>query len=150
MPKRRGSIVVVIDTNIFVRNFLTRSRRSPNRLVVRSWLVERKFKLALSDAIKEEYLRVFEEVLGFDGEKLAGWRKRFGDKRIAKTIGVGTSTLSRDPEDNVFIATAIAAKAKFLVTNDYDLLDIADAEKRSLRFDIVKPEQFLKLLESFD
>lgn len=150
MPKRRGSTVVVIDTNIFVRNFLTRSRRSPNRLVVRSWLVEHKFKLALSEAIKEEYLRIFEEVLGFDKEKLAGWRKRFGDKRIAKTVGVGTSTLSRDPEDNVFIATAIAAKAKFLVTNDHDLLDIADAEKRSLRFDILKPEHFLSLLGGRD
>ena len=48
----------------------------------------------------------------------------------------------------MFIATAIAAKAKFLVTNDRDLLDIADAEKRNLKFDIVKPEQFLKLLAS--
>jgi putative PIN family toxin of toxin-antitoxin system len=118
--------------------------------VIHAWLVERKFKLALSDAIKEEYLCIFEKVLGFDEEKLAAWRKRFGDKRIAKTIGVGTSTLSRDPDDNVFIATATAAKAKFLVTNDRDLLDIADTEKRRLRFDIVKPEQFLKLLEHRD
>lgn len=150
MPKRRGSTAVVIDTNVFVRNFLTRSRRSPNRLVVRLWLVDRKFKLGLSDDTKEEYLRIFEDVLGFDKEKLASWRKRFGDRRIAKTIGVGTSTLSRDPADNVFIATAIAAKAKFLVTNDRDLLDIADADKRRLKFDIVKPEDFLKLLGRFD
>lgn len=150
MPKRRRRMAVVIDTNIFVRNFLTRSRHSPNRLVIRSWLVEREFKLALSDSIREEYLRIFEEVLGFDKEKLASWRKRFGDKRIAKSIGVGTSTLSRDPADNVFIATATAAKAKFLVTNDRDLLDIDDADKRRLRFDIVKPEDFLKLLERFE
>src|SRR5436190_10924687 len=133
MPKRRGSTVVVIDTNVFVRNFLTRSHRSPNRLVVRSWLVERKFKLALTGAIKDEYLRIFEDLLGFDGEKLSGWRTRFGDKRLAKTIGVGTSTLSRDPKDNVSIATAIAAKASFLVTNDRHMPDIPDAEKRNLK-----------------
>lgn len=148
MPNRRRRMAVVIDTNIFVRSFLTRSRHSPNRLVIRSWLVEREFKLALSDAIREEYMRIFEEMLGFDKERLGSWKKRFGDKRIAKTIGVGTSTLSRDPDDNAFIATATAAKAKYLVTNDRDLLDIAEAEQRTLRFDIVKPEQFLKILKS--
>lgn len=94
-------------------------------------------------------MRIFEEVLSFDKEKLASWRKRFGDKRIAKTIGVGTSRLSRDADDNAFIATAIAGKAKYLVTNDRDLLDIGDVEKRTLRFDIVKPEQFLKILGSY-
>lgn len=66
MPNRRRRMAVVIDTNIFVRSFLTRSRHSPNRLVIRSWLVEREFKLALSDAIREEYMRIFEEMLGFD------------------------------------------------------------------------------------
>ena len=65
-------------------------------------------------------------------------------------VGVGASTLSRDPKDNVFIATAIAAKAKFLVTNDRDLLDIDEAKKRTLRFKIVTPTEFLQLLESLD
>lgn len=150
MPRRRGSIGVVIDTNVFVRNFLTRSRHSPNRLVIRSWLIERKFKLALSGEIEEEYLRIFGEVLCFDKKKLASWKNRLGDKRIAKLVGVGASTLSRDPKDNVFIATATAAKARFLVTNDRDLLDISDAKKRTLRFKIVTPTQFLQLLESLD
>ncbi len=150
MPKRRGSISAVIDTNVFVRNFLTRSRRSPNRLVIRSWLIERKFKLALSGEIREEYLRIFGEVLCFNSERLGSWKNRFGDKRIAKMVGVGASTLSRDPKDNVFIATATAAKAKFLVTTDRDLLDISEAKKRTLRFKIVTPTEFLQLLESLD
>jgi putative PIN family toxin of toxin-antitoxin system len=148
MPKRRLRIKAVVDTNVFVGNFLTRSRGSPNRRVIRSWLVERKFKLALSREIEAEYLRIFEELLGFEPEKLIRWQRRFGDKRITQTVGVGISSLSRDPKDNVFIATAIAAKAKFLITNDLDLLDIGDDEKRTLRFDIVKPTQFLRLLES--
>ena len=95
-------------------------------------------------------MRIFGEVLCFDGEKLGSWKDRFGDKRIAKMVGVGASTLSRDPKDNVFIATAIAAKAKFLVTNDRDLLDIDEAKKRTLRFKIVTPTEFLQLLESLD
>jgi putative PIN family toxin of toxin-antitoxin system len=150
MPKRRRRIKVVVDTNVFVGNFLTRSRGSPNRRVIRSWLVERKFKLALSREIEAEYLRIFEELLGFESEKLISWERRFADKRITKTVGVGASSLSRDPKDNVFIATATAAKAKFLITNDRDLLDISDDEKRTLRFGIVKPTEFLRLLEGRD
>ena len=150
MPKRRRTIKVVVDTNVFVGNFLTRSRGSPNRRVIRSWLVERKFKLALSREIEVEYLRIFEELLGFDREKLISWERRFGNKRISQTVGVGASSLSRDPKDNVFIATATAAKAKFLVTNDRDLLDISEAIKRTLSFRIVKPTQFLPLLEILD
>jgi len=150
MPKRRRTSNVVVDTNVFVGNFLTRSRGGPNRRVIRSWLVEHKFKLALSGEIEAEYLRIFEDLLGFDRDRLLSWKRRFGNKRITQTVGVGASSLSRDPKDNVFIATAKAAKAKFLVTNDRDLLDITDAEKRRLRFRIVRPEQFLPLLESRD
>ena len=148
MPKRRRTIKVVVDTNVFVGNFLTRSRGSPNRRVIRLWLVERKFKLALSSDIEAEYLRIFEDLLGFDTDTLMSWKRRFGNKRITQTVGGGTSSLGRDPKDNVFIATATAAKAKFLVTNDRDLLDISEAKKRTLRFKIVTPTQFLELLES--
>src|SRR5882724_473809 len=109
MPKRRPRIKVVVDTNVFVGNFLTRSRGSPNRRVIRSWLVERKFKLALSCEIEVEYPRIFEELLGFDREKLISWERRFGNKRISQiVVGVGASSLSRDPKDNVFIAMATA------------------------------------------
>lgn len=46
MPKRRRTINVVLDTSVFVRNFLSRSLGSPNRRVIRLWLVEPKFKLS--------------------------------------------------------------------------------------------------------
>ena len=148
MPKRRRTINVVLDTNVFVRNFLSRSGGSPNRRVIRLWLVERKFKLALSSEIEAEYLRIFEELLGFDRDTLITWKRRFGNKRVTQAVGVGASSLSRDPKDNVFIATATAAKEKFLVTNDRDLLDISEAKKRTLRFRIVTPTQFLELFAS--
>lgn len=146
MPKRRRTINVVLDTNVFMRNFLSRSGGSPNRRMIRLWLVERKFKLALSSEIEAEYLRIFEELLGFDRNTLIAWKRRFGNKRITQTVGVGASSLSRDPKDNVFIATATSAKAKFLVTNDRDLLDISEVMKRTLRFEIATPRQFLQLL----
>jgi predicted nucleic acid-binding protein len=55
---------------------------------------------------------------------------------------------SRDPKDNKFLAAATAAKAKFLITHDRDLLDISDEDKRKLKFKIVTPQQFLDYWES--
>ena len=56
--------------------------------------------------------------------------------------------MSRDPADDMFIATAVASKAQFLITNDADLLDIADADKRKLKFKIITPKEFLDYLDS--
>lgn len=50
--------------------------------------------------------------------------------------------VSRDPNDDVIIATAVAAKADYLVTGDNDLLVLG--EYQGVR--IVTPRQFLDLL----
>ncbi len=149
MVKRRRRAKVVLDTNVFVGNFLTSSLRSFNRRVVRLWLHERRLKLALSSEIREEYLRIFEEVLSFDEGQRKGWRRRFNNRRISEHVNLGSRPrISRDPADNIFIATAMAAKAQFLITNDRDLLEIAEADKRRLKFRIVTPEQFLEYWEN--
>ena len=69
--RRRRHLRVVLDTNVFVGNFLARRPNSFNRQVVRLWLIERRFRLALSQDILEEYLEIFAEVLGFDAERIA-------------------------------------------------------------------------------
>jgi len=144
MTKRRR-LAVVIDTNVFIGNFISRSPRSPNRRVIRLWLIDRAFKLALSAGIRTEYLRIFDEVLGFDSDRKTRWERRFGDKRWIQDVRtVKERRISRDPDDNMFIAAAIAARTRFLVTNDRDLLDISDEDKRELKFQIVTPSQFLK------
>ena len=43
----------------------------------------------------------------------------------------------------MFIATALSAKAKFLITNDLDLLEIDDSDKERLKFEIITPRGFL-------
>jgi predicted nucleic acid-binding protein len=55
--------------------------------------------------------------------------------------------LSRDPDDNVFLSTARAGKAKYLVTNDRDLLDLPQYLQKTLPFAILTPYHFLKQLE---
>jgi predicted nucleic acid-binding protein len=40
----------------------------------------------------------------------------------------------------------MAGRAKFLVTNDRDLLEIDQSEKRKFRFEIITPAKFLSWL----
>ena len=149
MTKRRRRTKVVIDTNVFVGNFLTSNLHSFNRRVIHLWLVERRLKLALSNGVQEEYLRIFEEVLSFVDEQIESWRGRFSNRKITENVNLGSRPrMSRDSADNIFIATAIAAKARFLVTNDNDLLEIAESDKRRLKFRIITPEQLLEYLEN--
>jgi predicted nucleic acid-binding protein len=44
------------------------------------------------------------------------------------------------------LATALVGKADFLITNDKDLLDIAEADKKKFKFRIITPKEFLKLI----
>ena len=52
-----------------------------------------------------------------------------------------------DPDDNLVLATAIAGKAEYVVTNDRDLLDIPASVRKKFRFSIVTPAQLLIELE---
>lgn len=71
--------LAVIDTNVFVANFLARSPDSHNRRVIRSWL-------------------------------------------------------------------AVAAKTRFVVTNDRDLLDVDAVVQQKFGLEILKPGDYLKQL----
>jgi len=51
--------------------------------------------------------------------------------------------LSRDPYDNIMIATARSGKASFLVTNDRDLLEISPRVQARLRLEIITPAELL-------
>ncbi len=53
-----------------------------------------------------------------------------------------TRKLSRDPDDNLFVATAVAAQAEFLVTQDRDLLVL----EKPFGVNIVTPVQIIRYL----
>ena len=146
MAKRRR-LLAVVDTNVFVANFLTRSSESFNRRLIRSWMIERKFTLLLSVQIVDEYLRIFEERLGFDAQHTARWRKRFGDRGMTRHVVVRRKLeVSRDPKDNVFLATARVAKARFVVSNDRDLLEVSKPQQQKFNLEIVRPQRYLEYL----
>jgi putative PIN family toxin of toxin-antitoxin system len=145
MVARKLRIAVVLDTNVFVRSFKSRSRGSPNKRVVRLWLLERQLQLVVSRDLIAEYLGVFHDVLGMDDESTAAWRDRFVGDRRATVVRLGRRfTHSRDPDDNLLLAIAAVGNAEYLITNDLDLLELPDNVQRNLPFAIVTPKHFLE------
>src|SRR5258708_37390782 len=123
MSARKHRLPVVVDTNVFVRSFKTRSKLSPNRKVIRLWLIERKLQIIVSNDVVAEYLEIFDSVLAMDREIVLAWRDRFADDRRVTLVNLGRRDVaSRDPDDNVFLSTARSGRAKYLITNDRDLL----------------------------
>jgi len=70
--------------------------------------------------------------------------ERFARRKTVTHVNLGSRPkLSRDPDDNMMIATARSGKARFLVMNDYDLLDISASEQARMRLVIVTPNELL-------
>lgn len=144
MVARRKRTPVVVDTNVFIRSFKARSHKNPNRRIIRLWLLEKRLQLIVSGELLQEYLGVFADVLDMDDETVAAWYQRFEADNRSTVVNLGKRyTESRDPDDNLLLATARSGRADYLVTNDRDLLDLPAAFRRSLPFAIVTPEAFL-------
>ena len=125
MVSRKQRIVVVFDTNVFVRAFKGRASSSPSQRLVRLWLLERRLQLVVSQELIDEYLDIFRDVLELDDSLIDEWQQRFTTDPRCTFVKLGRRfTESRDPDDNLMLATAAAGRAGYLVTNDRDLLEL--------------------------
>lgn len=145
MPPRKRRLPVLVDTNVFVRSFKARSDTNPNRRVIRLWLLERRLQLIASRELIAEYLSIFSELLGMDGGLVEDWRQRFEQDQRVTVVQLGRRYIeSRDPDDNLLLATARSGKARYLITNDRDLLDLPAESLNALPFAICRPRDFLR------
>jgi putative PIN family toxin of toxin-antitoxin system len=148
MARRRARMRVVLDTNVFVRNFKAKSNASPNRRIVRLWLLERRLQLVVSPEMIGEYLEIFADVLGMDNALVKGWKQRFEKDGRTTVVNLARRfTQSRDPDDNLVLATALSGRADNLITNDRDLLELPARFLRTLPFAVVTPQTFLAEFE---
>ena len=110
---------LVLDTNVFVSGLIS-ARGSPAQILTA--IRERRIIHLVSDPIVEEYLRVLEypRIRRF---------KKITDAFIADIAAylvyqtervelASTIRLSPDPDDDVFLETAVDGKASLLVTGD--------------------------------
>lgn len=143
MPPRKERLAVVLDTNVVVGFLLSTKRVSANQRVFRLWY-HRRLQLVVSEEVVAEYLEVIAR-LRIPPQRTDAFADRLRRSDIITHVHLGPRfTDSRDPDDHVMLSTARAGKARYLITNDRDLLDIPTVQQRKFRFEIVTPQEFLK------
>jgi putative PIN family toxin of toxin-antitoxin system len=117
---------VFLDTNVLVSGFSTRGLSAD---VVRLLLAEH--ELLTGEAVLNETRRVLTEKFGVPEEQ-ADEIKSLLRRRHVEPVPDPESPASeppveiRDPDDEIVLASAIAAEAEILITGDKNLLHVAD------------------------
>ncbi len=146
MPPRKERIAVVFDTNILIAFYLSRNLKSAVRKIFGLWCIHRKLQLIVSEETVAEYLEILERV-NIPQKRIDTFLERIEKRLTVTKVSLGKiPTESRDIGDNLVLATALVGKADFLITNDKDLLDIAESDKKKFKFRIVTPIEFLKAI----
>ena len=97
-----------------------------------------KFAPGALTAILEEYRSVSRRPR-FAGKNYAGllsWIEKYALVVEPAPLGKGRS---RDPQDDIFLACALSARANCIVSDDQDLLDLG----KPFGIEIVRPAQFI-------
>ena len=133
----------VLDANVFVSAYV-RPEGPPGQIVERL-LKDAAFEVVLSAAIVDEVL----EALAYPKILKRARTKVEPDLWFEDVVVLAEfvtdheiGSVSRDPDDDKYIAAAIEGRASFVVSGDPDLLDIK--EHSGVR--IVNPRAFLDLL----
>lgn len=141
MPRPR----VVLDSSVLVAAFLRRG--GVNAKVLQHG--QREYALWIAQAILDEvrhallsYPRIRQRYRYSDSEVEA-----FLDAIARASEGVLSdlpelAVMERDPQDNMVLACAVAARAQYLVTKDHDLLDL----RRYKGIEILSAPMFLERL----
>jgi putative PIN family toxin of toxin-antitoxin system len=128
---------VFLDTNVPVSAFATRGLCAD---VVRQVLAEH--TLVTGEVVSRELRRILRTRLRLPTRRIGEIERFLREQEVVPRPGKPSDTAVRDPDDAWVLASAEAAKADVLVTNDHDLLDIADEAS----LDIVDSRAFWALL----
>jgi putative PIN family toxin of toxin-antitoxin system len=134
-------VIVVFDTSVVVEAIFW--PRSTARRAL-TGLALRRFKTVVNAAILDEYASVTAELRSqrFPRAQPSGALAWIAAKSVRVEPMPLRGRLSRDPSDNVFVASAAAARAAFLVTQDRDLLDL----QRPFGIQVVTPVELIRAL----
>ena len=133
-------MIVILDTNVVVSALLTDRGVCAQILDA---LFARQFDVTVSDPIVAEYEEVLARPhLRISREKAASFLAYIHDNAILTTPLNETFGLP-DPDDEIFLVTAAAAGADYLVTGN--LRHFPPALRRGVR--VISPAEFLKLLK---
>ena len=131
---------IVLDTNCLIQSISPRSRY----YAVWESLVDGRNTLCVSNEIIMEYLEILQRLTDHDTAETI--IKTIINSKFVEFITpyYNFELITQDPDDNKFVDCAIAANARFIVTNDhhYDVLKGIDYPP----IDIINLEDFMKLI----
>lgn len=109
------------------------------------WIAEKKYNLAISESILQEYMEII-------GEKTTGQiAQNIGElllslENVEKTeIYFRWNLIQADPDDNKFVDCAISARVRFVVTNDKHFKELKDIEFPPV--EVINADDFLEELK---
>lgn len=157
-PSRRGAVsaapAVVLDTNVAVPGVIGYAMLPPKTVVSTACVLAAsngRVRLAFSAPLLNEVLDVLQrEPFGLPyrlaRQNLALLQQGADIVPVAGTLRV----LTRDPDDNMVLETAVAARATFLVTRNLDDFEEVGRNAQGTLWyrgvSIVSPEEFLRRL----
>lgn len=139
---------VVVDTNVLASGFVAQQHSTPPAQVLDAWRA-RVYTLVVSEHILGELADTFEEPY---------FRKRLTPQEAAENIAllraratitpitVQVHGVATHPEDDLVLATAVSAKADYLITGDAKLQRLTTYEGIT----IVSPLDFLEVLTKLE
>lgn len=135
-------MTIVVDTNVVVSAAFWPQSEDRRCFVL---LAQRKCRLAVTEIILREYRSLVvrigrRERPGKDPYPFLDWIERVA--LLVEPVPLGKQR-SRDIKDDPFLACALAAHAKFIVTKDKDLLTL----EKPFGVEILTPREFYRKLE---
>jgi putative PIN family toxin of toxin-antitoxin system len=129
-------IRAVLDTNVLISALVFGG--TPRN--VTDLIAQKTIRPVMSEEILSELRRII--ITRFPEYTLLveGYEKLLRRYAIWAPLGSKTITVSRDPDDNKVIETAVIAKCHFIISGDKDLLVLKSYED----IKIVKPIEFLR------
>lgn len=129
---------VILDTNVFVSGIFW---KGPPRQILQSWR-DGEITIVASTEILSEYERVTKTLaIQFPGADLSVFMRLLTLKAemcVAKPL---LAPVSKDPEDDKFLACGVAAKVCCIVSGDKDLLEVSGFAG----IEVLKPRKFVEL-----
>ena len=131
---------IVLDTNIFISGIFWRG--SSNKVIL-NWK-EGKFALIASLGTISEITKVLKDFkIRLPDEMIREWIDLIVRNSIIVEPKEKISIVKDDPKDNIFIETAIAGNADYIITQDNHLLKL----KEFRRVKVITPEEFNTLVD---
>lgn len=111
---------VVVDTNVFISGFVWKGY--PGK-IVEAWL-DGKIHLVASTDILEEYSLVADRITSKYGVKLNHFIELLATNCTVVAVSGKKKQISKDPDDDKFIYSALESKTKIIISGDKHLLEL--------------------------